>query len=57
MFQNIADQELEQGKIDNKTIVKNKVKELFKFSNIFLYLVSFLASTVSFGNLGSPFAV
>ena len=57
MFQNIADQELEQGKIENKTIVKNKVKEIFKFSNIFLYLVSFLASTVSFGNLGSPFAV
>ena len=38
MFQNIADQELEQGKIENKTIVKNKVKEIFKFSNIFVII-------------------
>lgn len=54
MFQNISDEEIEIEEVINQ---KNIFREIFKLKNILLYVVSFLVSMTSFGDMGSVFAL
>ncbi len=61
MFQNIQNEVNEQQDyIDNK-LNKNKLKDiflaLFKKQNLILYIISFMVSSIGFGNGINPFAI
>ena len=58
MFQNIIDEEIEEQKEEiNSNKRKINFKELFSISDIVLYAISFMVSTVGFGKEFAPFAL
>lgn len=61
MFQNIQNNDEQYKTQDveekNKIDIKNILKELFTKNNILLYIVSFMISTVGFGDSINPFAI
>lgn len=58
MFQNIADMGSEQESIDNKTSnIKYRLKEIFKYQNVIIYILTLLLSTLTIKNQIMPFGL
>ena len=58
MFQNIADMGSEQESINNKTNdIKYRLKEIFKYQNVIIYILTLLLSTLTIKNQIMPFGL
>lgn len=58
MFQNIADMDAEQENINNKANnIKYRLKEIFKYQNIIIYVLTLLVSTLTIKNQIMPFGL
>ena len=57
MFQNIADVESEQEKVSSSSNIKLRLKEIFKYQNVIIYILTFLMSTLSIKNDIFPFGL
>ncbi len=57
MFQNITEEIQEEEQVKNNIKVKKIVKELFSFRNIFIYILTFLMSTLSIKQDIIPFGL
>jgi len=57
MFQNIADVESEQEKVGSSSNIKLRLKEIFKYQNVIIYILTFLMSTLSIKNDIFPFGL
>ncbi len=58
MFQNIADMGSEQESINNKTSnIKYRLKEIFKYQNVIIYILTLLLSTLTIKNQIMPFGL
>lgn len=58
MFQNIADMSSEQESINNKTNdIKYRLKEIFKYQNVIIYILTLLLSTLTIKNQIMPFGL
>ncbi len=57
MFQNITEEVYQEEKMQYKARVPYIVKELFKYQNIMIYIITFLMATVSIRNEIVPFGL
>ena len=58
MFQNIADMGSEQESINNKKKdLKHRLKEIFKYQNVIIYILTLLLSTLTIKNQIMPFGL
>ena len=57
MFQNVADVENQNEELHEKSSVIYRLKELFRYQNIFIYILTFLLSTLSIKGEIMPFGL
>lgn len=58
MFQNIADMDNHSGELEkDSSNVKYRLKEIFKYQNIIIYVLTFLMSTLSVKEQFAPFGL
>lgn len=57
MFQNVADIENQNEEVHEKSSVIYRLKELFRYQNIFIYILTFLLSTLSIKGEIMPFGL
>lgn len=57
MFQNVSQDYNQENKIKNSINVKSICKELFRYQNVIIYILTFFMSTLSIRNEISPFGL